>query len=149
MLIYLNLCCLNRPFDDQTQPRIKLEAEAVHFILQSTSALQPAHQLCGSHALEIENGQTPNEFRRNSVAAVLKQVSVRVPHDDSLDQRAVELNRLGFQSFDAYHLAAAEAGGCDRLATCDDQFLKAAKRNSAKLKVIVLNPIDLVDEAGF
>lgn len=27
-LIYLDVCCLNRPFDDQTQERIFLEAEA-------------------------------------------------------------------------------------------------------------------------
>lgn len=27
-LIYLDVCCLNRPFDDQTQERIGLEAKA-------------------------------------------------------------------------------------------------------------------------
>jgi hypothetical protein len=32
-LIYLDVCCLNRPFDDQTQERIRLEAEAVLRIL--------------------------------------------------------------------------------------------------------------------
>jgi hypothetical protein len=32
-LIYLDVCCLNRPFDDQTQERIRLEAEAVLHIL--------------------------------------------------------------------------------------------------------------------
>ena len=29
MLLYLDNSVLNRPFDDQTQPRIHLEAEAV------------------------------------------------------------------------------------------------------------------------
>jgi hypothetical protein len=33
ILIYLDVCCLNRPFDEQTQERIRLEAEAVLFIL--------------------------------------------------------------------------------------------------------------------
>ena len=28
-MIYLDVCCLNRPFDDQTQERIRLESEAV------------------------------------------------------------------------------------------------------------------------
>lgn len=32
-LIYLDVCCLNRPFDDQTQERIFLEAEAIRLIL--------------------------------------------------------------------------------------------------------------------
>jgi len=31
--IYLDACCLNRPFDDQSQPRVHLESEAVLIIL--------------------------------------------------------------------------------------------------------------------
>ncbi len=31
--IYLDACCLNRPFDDQSQPCVHLEAEAVLIIL--------------------------------------------------------------------------------------------------------------------
>jgi hypothetical protein len=36
MKIYLDTCCLNRPFDDQNQPRIRLESEAVTLILEKT-----------------------------------------------------------------------------------------------------------------
>ena len=28
MRIYLDMCCFNRPYDDQTQPRIRIETEA-------------------------------------------------------------------------------------------------------------------------
>ena len=31
--IYLDVCCLNRPFDDQEQDRVRLEAEAVKSVL--------------------------------------------------------------------------------------------------------------------
>ena len=34
MKIYLDVSCLNRPFDDQAQVRIRLEAEAVLLILE-------------------------------------------------------------------------------------------------------------------
>lgn len=34
MKIYLDNCCYNRPFDDQTQERIHLESEAMLTILQ-------------------------------------------------------------------------------------------------------------------
>jgi len=34
MLVYLDVCCLNRPFDDQSQDRIHLESEAVLLILE-------------------------------------------------------------------------------------------------------------------
>jgi hypothetical protein len=29
MKIYLDVCCLNRPFDDQAKDRIRLESEAI------------------------------------------------------------------------------------------------------------------------
>ena len=38
MLVYLDNSALNRPFDDQTQPRIWLETLAVSLILQMTEA---------------------------------------------------------------------------------------------------------------
>ena len=31
--IYLDVCCLNRPFDDQAQERVRLESEAVKSVL--------------------------------------------------------------------------------------------------------------------
>lgn len=33
MKIYLDVCCLNRPFDDQAQTRIRLESEAILLII--------------------------------------------------------------------------------------------------------------------
>jgi hypothetical protein len=36
--VYLDVCCLNRPFDDQQQDRVHLEAEAVLLILKRCEA---------------------------------------------------------------------------------------------------------------
>ena len=55
MRIYLDNCCLQRPLDDQTQPRIKVETEAVLAIL--ASALAGDFVLLGSEALEFEIGR--------------------------------------------------------------------------------------------
>jgi hypothetical protein len=33
MKLYLDVSCLNRPFDDQRQPRVRTESEAVLLIL--------------------------------------------------------------------------------------------------------------------
>lgn len=65
--------------------------------------------------------------------------------DDVLQARTDELMVLGFKNFDAFHLASAEEGGVDVFATCDDRLL-AANRNSANLKVRVVNPVNLVRE---
>jgi hypothetical protein len=32
MRIYLDACCLNRPFDNQSQERVRLESEAIQAI---------------------------------------------------------------------------------------------------------------------
>lgn len=37
MKIYLDMCCLSRPCDDQSQPRIRVETEAVLAILDKIS----------------------------------------------------------------------------------------------------------------
>ena len=51
-LIYLDACCLNRPFDDQTQERIHLEAQAVLRILVKFQ--RGDWQLLGSEAFDDE-----------------------------------------------------------------------------------------------
>ena len=38
MKVYLDACCLNRPYDDQTQDRIHLESEAVLTVLKHIEA---------------------------------------------------------------------------------------------------------------
>jgi hypothetical protein len=60
--IYLDVCCLNRPFDDQTQPRIRLETEA---ILEIISRCRTGEwELLSSTALESEIARTPDLTRK-------------------------------------------------------------------------------------
>ena len=147
MRVYLDLCCLNRPFDDQTHDRVNLEARAVLLILERISA--GGHQLCNSAALVAENNQNPNNDRRTKIDEILKSAQVQIMFEEGLDSRIDELRALGFREFDAYHVALAEAGQCHRLVTCDDQFLRIARRNKDKIKVTVVDPISLISEANF
>ena len=73
MRIYLDTCCLQRPFDDQTQPRIRVETEAVFAILASVQAGDLS--MPSSEALEYEVSCTPDEVRRNEVLAMLALAS--------------------------------------------------------------------------
>ena len=53
MRLYLDNCCFNRPFDDQTQLKISLEAQAklaVQYMI-----LNDKHTLVWSYMLEYEN----------------------------------------------------------------------------------------------
>jgi len=56
--VYLDACCLNRPFDDQTQPRIRLEAEAVLMVLARCEIGDC--EWISSEALDLQIGRTPD-----------------------------------------------------------------------------------------
>ncbi len=64
-LIYLDVCCLNRPFDDQGQKRIRLEAEAILYILAKFQ--NGEWQLLGSEAFDDELGNTPQGIRKRQM----------------------------------------------------------------------------------
>jgi hypothetical protein len=59
--IYLDVCCLNRPFDQQSQARIRLETEAILEIINYCQA--GTWTLITSNVLEAEINQTPNKER--------------------------------------------------------------------------------------
>ena len=63
--IYLDVCCLNRPFDDQRQDRIRLEAEAVLSILGRCEA--GTWQWLSSAVVEAEVNNTPSRERCSRV----------------------------------------------------------------------------------
>ena len=67
--IYLDVCCLNRPFDDQTQARIRLEAEAVLIILGQCEAGQ--WEWIASEVVDTEVGRIPNPERRRRVQLLI------------------------------------------------------------------------------
>ncbi len=103
MRLYVDLCCLNRPFDEQTHPRVIRETIAITRILERCAAGE--HELCASAALWVENAQNPDREPRMQVAETLSQAPVWIPHDLRMDERVVVLRSLGFKEFDAYHVA--------------------------------------------
>ena len=68
--IYLDACCLNRPFDDQTQERIRLEAEAV-LLLLNRFHLEIDHWV-SSNVLVYEIRLTPDNERHRRVLSLLR-----------------------------------------------------------------------------
>ena len=55
MMVYLDGCCWNRPFDDQSQSRVRLEAEAVLSILELADARKL--EVAGSDIVDDELSQ--------------------------------------------------------------------------------------------
>ncbi|MGK7899919.1 MAG: PIN domain-containing protein [Hormoscilla sp.] len=137
-LIYLDICCLNRPFDDLSQERVSLEAQAVELIIDRCRNAQ--WHLLGSTAIDIELARTPTVERKQQMMLWAGLAKNKVTLSDDIITRTQELAGLGFKYFDALHIACAENGNADVLLTTDDRMLRLAVRSSAMLKVRVENP---------
>jgi predicted nucleic acid-binding protein len=137
--VYLDACCLSRLTDDQSQPRIREEAEAIERVFAKVRL--GVMELISSEALEDEARRTPGMERRLEVETLLSLASSTVEVNDAIAERARELGTAGYSLFDALHLAAAESAGADVLLSTDDRLIKRAARGMGNPRIPVRNPV--------
>ena len=143
MIIYLDLCAIQRPLDTPNQVRIALESEAVLGIIAFCDAGQI--EILSSEALLYEGEQSTLPVRRELTFAVLAKAKNVIKVTDKEKNRAQNLVAFGIKPLDALHIALAETGNADYFCTCDDRLLRNAKQVK-DLMVKVVNPVDLVQE---
>jgi predicted nucleic acid-binding protein len=141
MRVYLDICCFNRPFDDQSQARVRLEAEAKLEIQQRIA--NGRLELAWSYVLEHENHANPFELRRNLVARWKSEAVVDIEETDWILLQAHEIASRGMRAADALHVACAIAAGCDFFLTTDDVILK---RMQGFARITVMNPTQYIVE---
>jgi len=144
MKIYLDVSCLNRPFDDQNQTRIRLESAAITTILENFDLKH--WDSVASEMVEIEVNAIPNPFRRAQVKLLLPKTEQLAKLTEAMFERARQLEGMGFKPADAVHISAAEQTGADVFLSCDDRLLRTAHRNNKKIKVAVANPLRWLEE---
>lgn len=144
MKIYLDACCLNRLFDDQSQPRVRLETEAIALVLEKLSLGE--WDWVGSEILLYEIKQNPVLENRQRVLSFASLAHKVVEITEKILQRAEELGEAGFDSYDAIHLASAEFGKVDVFLTTDDQILKTANRRNNLFSFTIENPVKWLEE---
>lgn len=144
--IYLDVCCLNRPFDDQTQPRIRLESEAILMILNRCE--QGLWEWLGSEVLTWEVDKTPDPERRRRVRLLISHVQRQIIAGPAEIARAREIEGWGITATDALHLACAESGQADVFLTTDDRLLQKATAHAGELRVRVENPLNWLREVN-
>lgn len=143
-VIYMDVCCLNRPYDNWIQSRIFLEAEA---ILEIISRCQLGDwELVNSTVLESEIAQTPDQTRVEQLLRCLAIADKKVLVTPQVTNRVIELKTFSFKSYDALHLACAEVEKVDVFLTTDDRLLRKALRYKQYLKVQVANPVSWLME---
>lgn len=142
MIVYLDTCSIQRPFDDQSQTRIVLEAEAVLGIIDRVENGEV--ELLGSEILQLEMEENPNPVGRRFALDVLGLASRQVVVDDEIESAARAYENSGIQPYDALHLASAVEGGADVFCTTDDALYQAGQTVETK-GMDVLTPVELIE----
>ncbi|MCY3551580.1 MAG: PIN domain-containing protein [Candidatus Poribacteria bacterium] len=142
--IYLDTCCLSRPFNDQTQTRIRRETEAIQTLLKSCFTEQCFWITSDVLILEVNN--TPNQIQRDYMRIQLNRAYQNISIGATENIRGQELEVLGFKWFDALHLACAESSQADVFLTTDDRLIRTSNRVRALLQVRVENPYTWLQE---
>jgi hypothetical protein len=143
MRVYLDNCCFNRPFDDQSTLTIRLETEAKLHIQNAIRAGQYA--LGWSYILDYENAANPLEERRAEIQHWEEVADSYVAETPTLLAAMKEFVAVGIKPLDALHIACAQALECQYFLTVDKGILRKA---AAIAQMRILNPLDFVIEQG-
>lgn len=141
MRVYLDNCVFNRPFDDQSQVRIRLETEAALHILEEIAAGRI--ELIWSYVNETENLRNENEEVKRSIFGWKEVALIEVIETANLLENANLLVELGLTVGDALHVACAAEGKAEIFLTTDDKLICKVSEFGG---VNVLNPINAIEK---
>lgn len=139
MRVYLDNCCFNRPFDEQSSLVIRLETEAKLHVQDLIR--QGRLELIWSFVLDYENGANPFHEVRNRIFAWKRIAAFDCKLSKEIEKKAQELMGLGLKQMDASHIACAICHGADCFLTTDKKIL-----NKPVAEIKTMNPIDFVRE---
>lgn len=139
--IYMDNCCYNRPFDDQSQLIINIESVAKLFI--QSQVLIGKHELIWSDILEYENSKNPFEERYKRIIKWKTVAKIIIQSTLDIIEKAKTIMESGIKSKDALHIASAIYGKADYFLTTDKGIIKKADHIN---EVAIVNPIDFVKE---
>jgi hypothetical protein len=143
MRIYLDMCSIQRPMDDHSQARVRLEAEAVLGILSLCGTGEA--ELLDSDPLRFETERNPYANRRSFAEEALGCAVVFVTSTGVIQQRASGYIQAGMKPLDALHLASAVEADALYFCTCDDKLLRRAKEADTRATRPV-SPLELIQE---
>ena len=138
MKIYMDVCCFNRPFDDQTQDKMRIESDAILAIL--SRCMSGEWQLLSSEALDIEIEKIRDKWKKSKVDELYKLAEEKIMLNDEIIKRAFEIQNFGLKSFDSLHVASAEYLKADIFLTTDRNLVRATGR--LKLDTKTANPLN-------
>lgn len=136
--IYPDVCTLCRPFDDQTQMRIRMETDAVLLILHHIQTNRIRMLVSSVHAAEVSAIREARE--RIDLQVLIEKFGQTLEGDHrTIRDRAEALVKLRFGPADAAHVAFAEAANVT-FVSCDDRLLKKVRKFIPQMDA--LNPVE-------
>ena len=141
MLIYLDICCFNRPYDDQSFPIIQLESEAKLFI--QSGILNNTFDLVWSYIMDYENSVNPYTERTKTIAKWKNLAKVDIDVSANIVDSAKTIMTKGIKKKDALHLACALAAKSEYFLTTDKKLLNTQLDN-----ITIMNPLDFIRKIG-
>lgn len=142
--IYLDVCTLSRPFDEQHYLRIRLETEAFNLILSKVKKGDYRLLISTAHTKEIE--AIPDVFERIELQTLLERLGELIKVNlTKTRERAEELVDLGFGIADAVHVSFAEQSRAYFI-SCDDILIKKCLNHN--IKVWCGNPVSFCEREG-
>ena len=137
--VYLDNCSYNRPFDNQSLVKIRLETEAklyIQFCIREKRFL-----LIWSYMLDYENMHNPYEEKRNSISLWRKIANEYCASSNDILSTGRELLKYGIKAKNALHIACAIKSGCEYFITTDEKLT-----NKTLTNIKIINPIDFTRE---
>ncbi len=139
MRIYLDICCFNRPFDNQSDLIVRLQTEAKLHVQEMIRA--GVLDLVWSAIMDIENSANPDLNRKVAVADWQQLADVDVSVSAPVEKVAETLALIGVKPMDALHVACAIEAHAEYFLTTDKALLrKMAKHDSIR----VVDPVDFI-----
>ena len=133
--IYLDNCCLNRPYDNQSQLRVELETKAKLFIQKLVE--KGSVELTVSYILRLENNDNPYDDKKFLISRFFDFAKTSISETAEILKNANSFVDKGLKVHDALHLSCAIEANCDYFFTTDDRLLKFKET-----RVNIGNPTD-------
>jgi predicted nucleic acid-binding protein len=137
MRVYLDNCCYNRPFDEQSQIRIALETQAKLFIQRLVT--EQEIELVWSYVSTHENENNPFVNKKTSIRSFSQNARLVVLENETILNDANRYQKDNIKKLDALHLACVKDAGSDFFITTDDPLLKYQTSD-----INIINPVDFV-----
>ena len=142
--VYLDNCCYNRPYDNQSQLKVHLETEAKLHIQKmiTDKKIDLIYSFISEFWEDMRSeSNNPNKYNSRSISDFFNNAAeyVDISHRSDIRSEADEIMKTGIKEMDALQIASAIVGRADYFLTTDKQLLKYPAK-----KIKIINPIDFI-----